>query len=62
MLDVRCEIRFTIYKDVSRNCFALTPIVDLGIISGEIGNCFSDSFSDSYEMTTIDSFGDFLAY
>lgn len=40
----------------------LTGIRGGCIILGEIGNCFSDSFSDSYEMTTIDSFGDFLAY
>ncbi len=40
----------------------LTGIVGFCIILGEIGNCFSDSFSDRYEMTTIDSFGDFLAY
>ena len=39
------------------NYLHLTPIADFGIILGEI-----DSFSDSYEMTTIDSFGDFLAY
>ena len=40
----------------------LTPIGVFCTIVGEMDNYFSDSFTDSYEMTTIDSFGDFLAY
>jgi hypothetical protein len=47
-------------KTACRDYLDLTPIADLGIILGEIGNCFSDSFSDSYEMTTIDSFRDVI--
>ena len=48
-------------KTALAEILVLTPIAGFCIILGEIGNCFSDSFCDSYEMTTIDSFGDFLA-